>query len=92
MLTGCGHAGIVNIVRHARRLTGVDEVYAVVGGLHLSGAAFESIIPITVEALAEFRPRVIVPAHCTGWRAVHRLAAAFPDAFIQNSVGTRFDL
>ncbi len=92
VLTGCGHAGIVNIVRHARRLTGVDDVYAVIGGFHLLGPAFEPMIPATVEALSVFEPRVVVPAHCTGWRAVHRLAAALPEAFIQNSVGTRFEL
>jgi 7,8-dihydropterin-6-yl-methyl-4-(beta-D-ribofuranosyl)aminobenzene 5'-phosphate synthase len=34
----------------------------------------------------------VVPAHCTGWKAVHALAAAMPDAFLQNSVGTTFSL
>jgi 7,8-dihydropterin-6-yl-methyl-4-(beta-D-ribofuranosyl)aminobenzene 5'-phosphate synthase len=33
-------------------------------------------------------PDVIVPAHCTGWRAQHRLAAELPDAFVPNAVGT----
>jgi 7,8-dihydropterin-6-yl-methyl-4-(beta-D-ribofuranosyl)aminobenzene 5'-phosphate synthase len=92
VLTGCGHAGIVNIVRYARKLTGVERVYAVIGGFHLSGPFFEPIIPATCEALAELAPEVIVPAHCTGWRATHALAATFPDAFIQNSVGTRYEL
>ncbi len=92
VLTGCGHAGIVNIVRYARKLTGVDRVYAVIGGFHLNGPLFEPIIPDTCAALAELAPEVIVPAHCTGWRATHALAATFPDAFIQNSVGTRFEL
>ncbi len=92
ILTGCGHSGIVNIVRYARKLTGVDEVYAVLGGFHLSGPVFEPIIPATCEALAAFAPEVVVPAHCTGWRAVHALAATLPGAFIQNSVGTRFEL
>ncbi len=50
------------------------------------------MIPATVEALSALGPRVVVPAHCTGWRVVHRLAAALPEAFIQNSVGTRFEL
>ncbi|MCH8007408.1 MAG: MBL fold metallo-hydrolase, partial [Chloroflexi bacterium] len=90
ILTGCGHSGIVNIVRYAKKLTGVDKVYAVLGGFHLSGPVFEPIIPATCEALAAFAPEVVVPAHCTGWRAVHALAATLPDAFIQNSVGTRF--
>ena len=92
ILTGCGHAGVVNIVRYARKLTGVDRVYAVIGGFHLNGPLFEPIIPATCEALAELAPEVIVPAHCSGWRAIHALAATFPDAFIQNSVGTRFEL
>jgi 7,8-dihydropterin-6-yl-methyl-4-(beta-D-ribofuranosyl)aminobenzene 5'-phosphate synthase len=92
VLTGCGHAGIVNIVRYARKLTGVERVYAVMGGFHLSGAAFEPVIGDVCTALAELDPGLIVPAHCTGWRATHLLAASFPDAFIQNSVGTRFEL
>jgi 7,8-dihydropterin-6-yl-methyl-4-(beta-D-ribofuranosyl)aminobenzene 5'-phosphate synthase len=46
----------------------------------------------TVEALAEFAPEVIVPAHCTGWRATHALAAALPDAFLPPSVGTKYAL
>lgn len=92
VLTGCGHAGIVNIVRYARKLTGIDKVYAVIGGFHLNGPLFEPIISATCEALGQLSPAVIVPAHCTGWKAVHALAARFPDAFIQNSVGTRFEL
>ena len=45
VLTGCGHAGIVNIVRHAKRLTGVDRLYAALGGFHLRGG---DMVPPTV--------------------------------------------
>jgi 7,8-dihydropterin-6-yl-methyl-4-(beta-D-ribofuranosyl)aminobenzene 5'-phosphate synthase len=92
VLTGCGHAGIVNIVRHAQRLTGVERVHAVIGGFHLNGPLFAPVIGPTVDALAELAPEVIVPAHCTGWDAGHAIAERLPDAFIQNSVGTRFEL
>ena len=92
VITGCGHAGLINTVRHARKLTGVDRVFAVVGGFHLGTPVFEPVIPPTVEALAEFDPHVVAPTHCTGWRATHALAAAFPDAFIPGSVGTRYIL
>jgi 7,8-dihydropterin-6-yl-methyl-4-(beta-D-ribofuranosyl)aminobenzene 5'-phosphate synthase len=92
VITGCGHSGIVNICRYARRLTGIDRIHAVLGGFHLSGPLFEPIIGATCDALAELAPEVVVPAHCTGWKATHALAARFPDNFIQNSVGTRFDL
>ena len=90
IITGCGHAGLINTVRYARKLTGVDRVHAVVGGFHLATPAFEPRIPPTVDALREFDPQVVAPTHCTGWRAIHALAAAFPDAFIPGSVGTRY--
>lgn len=92
VLTGCGHAGIINIVRYAQMLTGITKIYAILGGFHLSGAAFEPLIDQTCEMLAAFAPQVIVPTHCTGFRALHQLATRLPDAFIQSSVGTRFEL
>jgi 7,8-dihydropterin-6-yl-methyl-4-(beta-D-ribofuranosyl)aminobenzene 5'-phosphate synthase len=92
VVTGCGHAGIVNIIRHAMRLTGVGRLLAVVGGFHLSGPAFEPIIGPTVAALTELAPELIVPSHCTGWRAQHALAAALPAAWVQASVGTSYTL
>jgi 7,8-dihydropterin-6-yl-methyl-4-(beta-D-ribofuranosyl)aminobenzene 5'-phosphate synthase len=92
VLTGCGHAGIVNIVRHAKRLTGIDRVYAVLGGFHLTGGLFEPIIPRTVAALAAEAPEVLVPAHCTGWKAQVALATELPGVFRPNSVGSRFEL
>lgn len=92
VLTGCGHAGAVNICRYALRLTGTDRLAALLGGFHLNGPAFEPIIEPTVSALRDLAPDVVVPAHCTGWRAQHRLAAALPDAFVPNSVGTSVTL
>jgi len=92
VVTGCGHAGVVNIIRHAMRLTGVSRLLAVIGGFHLSGPAFEPIIAPTVAALTELAPELIVPGHCTGWRAQHALAATLPDAWVQTSVGTTYTL
>jgi 7,8-dihydropterin-6-yl-methyl-4-(beta-D-ribofuranosyl)aminobenzene 5'-phosphate synthase len=90
VLIGCGHAGAVNIARHALRLTGTDRLHAMLGGFHLTGAAFEPIIEPTVDAFRDLDPDVLVPAHCTGWKAQHRLAAALPDAFVPNAVGTTY--
>jgi 7,8-dihydropterin-6-yl-methyl-4-(beta-D-ribofuranosyl)aminobenzene 5'-phosphate synthase len=92
VITGCGHAGAVNIARHAMRLTGVDRLHALLGGFHLTGPAFEPIIEPTVAAFTDMAPDVLVPAHCTGWKAQHRLAAALPAAFVPNAVGTSFTL
>jgi 7,8-dihydropterin-6-yl-methyl-4-(beta-D-ribofuranosyl)aminobenzene 5'-phosphate synthase len=49
---------------------------------------FEPIIAPTVKALKDFAPKIIVPQHCTGWRATHMIARDFPDTFVPNSVGT----
>jgi len=92
VLTGCGHAGAVNIVRHAQRLTGVPKLYALLGGLHLSGPAFEPVIGPTVSALTDLAPTLVVPGHCTGWRAQHALAAALPDAWAAGSSGSSYRL
>ncbi|MBI2171293.1 MAG: hypothetical protein HYU30_04630 [Chloroflexi bacterium] len=46
----------------------------------------------TREELKQRACAAIVPGHCTGWRAMHALSAALPEAFIQNSVGTRYEL
>src|SRR3954451_7176085 len=90
VITGCSHAGVVNTVRHARKLTGGAHVHAVIGGFHLNGPHFEPHIGRTGDAFAELAPEYLVPAHCTGWKATHALASRFPDAYLHGSVGTRF--
>jgi len=92
IVSGCAHAGIVNTVLHAKKITAVNEVYAVIGGFHLSGPMFEPIIEKTVEALNKMNLKMIVPMDCTGWKAIQRFAEAFPDSFVLNSVGTTFSL
>jgi 7,8-dihydropterin-6-yl-methyl-4-(beta-D-ribofuranosyl)aminobenzene 5'-phosphate synthase len=89
VITGCGHAGVVNICRYARRLTGDQPLYALIGGFHLQGPIFEPLIPRVLDDLAELKPGVLVPAHCTGWRAGHAMAARF-EAYVPNCVGTRY--
>ncbi|MBI4588770.1 MAG: MBL fold metallo-hydrolase [Candidatus Rokubacteria bacterium] len=60
------------------------------GGFHLTGRLFEPLIAPTVQALKTIGPKLIVPSHCTGWKATHEIARVFPDAFVPNSVGTTF--
>lgn len=81
-----------NGVMHNIDQLGIDKVYGVLGGLHLSGAFFETVIERTVDALKEINPEVIVRMHCTGWNAVKRLADTFPGAFTLNSVRSKFIL
>ena len=60
------------------------------GGFHLTGKIFEPIIEPTVKALKGINPTFIVPGHCTGYKAIHQIAAELPNSFVQNSVGTKF--
>src|SRR3954467_3831827 len=91
VLTGCGHAGVVNTLRYIRKLTGRQKLHAVIGGFHLNGPRFEPLIGPTGDAFAELAPDFLVPAHCTGWKATHGLPSRFPDAFLPSGVGTRFE-
>ena len=92
VITGCGHAGVVNIARYAQLLTAGQPLYALLGGFHLGGPLFEPLIPRVLDELEAMNLRVLVPAHCTGWRAQHAMSARLPAAFIPNTVGTTFSL
>ena len=88
VVSGCSHAGAVNVLRNAQRLTGETRIAGFIGGLHLTGGIFEPIIEQTVDAFAAAGIERLLPAHCTGWKAVHELARALPDAYVQPAVGT----
>lgn len=91
VFSACSHAGIVNVLREARRSFPDVPLHAALGGLHLSGARIEPIIAATVADLANFGLARIVPAHCSGWRAVQALVQAFGEPTVQPSaVGRQF--
>ena len=90
VISGCAHAGIINTVKYAQKLTGIDKVLGVIGGFHLSGPVFEPIIPDTIAAMKEINPERLVPMHCTGWNAIKAFEAAMPEAFALNASGTTY--
>jgi 7,8-dihydropterin-6-yl-methyl-4-(beta-D-ribofuranosyl)aminobenzene 5'-phosphate synthase len=90
VITGCGHAGIINTLNYAKELTGEDRIFSVLGGMHLSGGLFEPIIPTTLQELEKLKPKFVIPCHCSGLKAMTEIARKMPSAFIQNSVGTNY--
>lgn len=92
VISGCAHAGIINTILYARKLTGTEKVHALFGGFHLSGPVFGLITEDTVSELKGIAPKILVPMHCTGWEAIHRFSEEFPAAFILNSVGSKYTL
>ena len=89
ILSGCAHAGIVNTVRYAMAVTGIDKVHVVMGGFHLSGPFFEPIIDRTTEELKKIHPTFIIPTHCTGRKAIMAMEKQMPEQFILNMAGTK---
>ncbi|MDR3555627.1 MAG: MBL fold metallo-hydrolase [Syntrophobacteraceae bacterium] len=89
VLSGCAHAGIVNTVMQARKVSGMEKVHAVMGGFHLINAKPE-IIAHTVDAIKAMKPACVVPTHCTGFEAIQAFLAAMPEAFNLNTAGSRY--
>lgn len=89
VLSGCAHSGIINTVKYAQKTTGIDNIFVVMGGFHLSGADFEPIIEPTAEALKALNPEYIIPTHCTGRKATMHLEREMPNQFLLNMSGTR---
>ena len=90
VFTACSHAGVVNVLQHARDKLSPVPLYAVAGGFHLS-AANERIIPETVADLSSFELTVIAPGHCTGCRATSALVGAFgEDVVTPSAVGKTY--
>ena len=89
VLSGCAHSGIINTVSYAREISGIHDVFAVMGGFHLSGSDMASVIGPTIQGLKEIDPAYVVPTHCTGRDAGMQIEKAMPDRFILNMAGTR---
>jgi 7,8-dihydropterin-6-yl-methyl-4-(beta-D-ribofuranosyl)aminobenzene 5'-phosphate synthase len=88
VMTSCGHRGVVNSVRRAMQVSGVNKVHAVIGGFHLAPHTPEYNRE-TVMALKEINPDVIVPAHCTGEAFIAIALQEMPAKVIRSSTGTR---
>ena len=76
-------------MNHARKVTGIETVYAVMGGFHLTGPGFAAAIEPTTHALKQLAPTYIVPCHCTGRKAINHMEKEMPDQFVLNMAGTK---
>lgn len=91
VLTGCGHAGVINTILHAKSQFGDRPISAVMGGFHLGFPTTPSAnVSKTIDAFIEMKIPTVVPMHCSGLRMHSECAARIPDAYIQPAVGSRF--
>jgi 7,8-dihydropterin-6-yl-methyl-4-(beta-D-ribofuranosyl)aminobenzene 5'-phosphate synthase len=89
VISSCGHAGIVNSVRQAMKVSGVDKVHAIVGGFHLFPAD-EAYLKQTVAELGKLNPDVLIPMHCSGPGLLASLRAMMPERVVPSTTGTEF--
>jgi 7,8-dihydropterin-6-yl-methyl-4-(beta-D-ribofuranosyl)aminobenzene 5'-phosphate synthase len=88
---GCAHRGVVNHLLRGQELTGIDKVYAVIGGTHL-GPASRDRIDKTIRELRRMEVQKVAASHCTGLKAACALDHEFGDSFVFNNAGTRITL
>lgn len=91
VILGCAHRGVVNTLRYAQELTGVEAIYAVIGGMHLTSASLERI-DLTIAELRKLGIQRLGVSHCTGLPASAILAREFGDSLFFNNAGTRVSL
>lgn len=90
IISGCAHAGIINTIRYAQKITGISKVHAVMGGFHMTGPLFEPVIQPTMDDLNCINPDYVIPMHCTGWNTITKFTSSMPEKVILNTVGTRY--
>jgi 7,8-dihydropterin-6-yl-methyl-4-(beta-D-ribofuranosyl)aminobenzene 5'-phosphate synthase len=89
VFSACSHAGLINVLTHARSCFPSIPLYGAMGGLHLSGIN-ERVIPETVADLKKFGLKLLAPGHCTGWRALSQMAREFRDELVPSAVGKKY--
>jgi 7,8-dihydropterin-6-yl-methyl-4-(beta-D-ribofuranosyl)aminobenzene 5'-phosphate synthase len=91
VISSCGHAGIVNSVRQAQKVSGVAKVHAVVGGFHL-GPAPNDYVAKVIDGMKELQPDLVIPMHCSGVNFVAAMHELMPNALVTSTTGSRFTL
>ena len=89
VLTSCSHRGVVNTVKRAMEVSGVNKVHAVAGGFHLAPQP-EDYVRETVMALKEINPDYVIPMHCTGEKFIEIAQMEMPDKFIRSYNGSQY--
>ena len=89
ILTGCGHMGVKNTIEYAQKLTGIDKIYAIIGGLHQERKRADELENM-VEYIEKLNPDIVCGMHCTGFEFSKLMSRH--SSFTQGIVGTEFHL
>lgn len=89
VISSCGHCGLINTIKTAQAVSGVEKLHAVIGGFHL-GIAPPDYIEHTVAELKALAPDVVVPMHCSGRGFIAAASREMPDRIVLSNTGSRF--
>jgi len=90
LIQGCSHAGIINTVEWAKEVTGVDEVYCVIGGFHLIGPG-EKKIDRTIQEFKRLNIKKVIPIHCSGFEGIKQISLQMPEQFEYCTTGCQIE-
>ncbi len=90
VIASCSHRGVLNSVRQAQAISGIERVHAVIGGFHLVRPRTEDEARRTVAEFAQIDPTYIIPMHCTGEVFVQEALRLMPQKVVRSYVGTTF--
>jgi 7,8-dihydropterin-6-yl-methyl-4-(beta-D-ribofuranosyl)aminobenzene 5'-phosphate synthase len=88
VISSCGHVGIVNTVRQAMEVSGVERVHAIVGGCHLGPAPADYLTQVVAE-IGKLNADVVIPMHCSGLNFTQEAQRQMPGKVLTTTTGTR---
>src|SRR5215475_1727099 len=91
VISSCGHVGIVNSVRQAQEVSGIQKIHAIVGGFHLGPAPAEYLTQVVAE-IKKLEPDVVIPMHCSGDNFARAVRAQMPDKLLISTTGVRMTM
>jgi 7,8-dihydropterin-6-yl-methyl-4-(beta-D-ribofuranosyl)aminobenzene 5'-phosphate synthase len=89
VITSCGHAGIINTLRHVQAITGINKIYALVGGFHLAPAPNDYLRNVVAE-LKKFDLEHVLPMHCSGQNFIDLTKQEMPEKLVLCTTGSSF--
>ena len=89
VVSSCGHAGIINTLRRAQEVSGIEKIYALVGGFHLAPAPDDYLRQVMAE-LKKFDLAHVLPMHCSGQNFVDLAKQEMPEKLVLCTTGSRY--
>lgn len=89
VISSCGHAGIINTLKTAQEVSGVEKIYALVGGFHLAPAPEDYLRQVMAE-LNKFDLAHVMPMHCSGQNFVDLAKKEMPEKLVLCGTGSSY--